>query len=77
MALWYNTTQTLISLEQMGMTTNWINLVFSQLDTIKQDFEIKRFIIGLSSLIQKDHSELPPSVNEQLPGIMKALVFLC
>ena len=64
MALWYNTTQTLISLEQMGMTTNWINLVFSQLDTIKQDFEIKRFIIGLSSLIQKDHSELPPSVNE-------------
>ena len=51
MALWYNTTQTLISLEQMGMTTNWINLVFSQLDTIKQDFEIKRFIIGLSSLI--------------------------
>eukprot|EP00347_Sterkiella_histriomuscorum_P021385 403334157 len=77
MALMYNTQMALVSLEQMGCTENWVNLIFSQLDGLKQDFEIKRFIIGLSSLIQRDMSELPPSIQNQLPGIIKALVFLC
>lgn len=63
MALMYNTTMTLVSLEQMGCTESWVNLIFSQLDSLKQDFEIKRFIIGLSSLIQKDMNELPPSIQ--------------
>ena len=44
---------------------------------VKQDFEIKRFVIGLSSLIQKDPSELPQSVQANQQNIMKALVFLC
>lgn len=77
MALYYNTNLTLISLEQLGCTNNWISLIFNQAQTLKQDFEIKRFIIGLSSLIKKDQSELPQSVQQSLPGIMKMLVFLC
>jgi len=52
-------------------------LIFSQVETLKQDFEIKRFVLGLSSLIQKDQSELPPSVQPKLATIIKALVFLC
>ena len=44
---------------------------------VKQDFEIKRFVIGLSSLIQRDPSELPASVQHNQQTIMKALVYLC
>ena len=52
MCLWYNTTQTLISLEQLGCTSNFFTLMFGLAEqTVKQDFEIKRFVIGLSSLI--------------------------
>jgi hypothetical protein len=78
MCLWYNTSQTLMSLEQMGCTQSFLDLVFSLVQTqVKQDFEIKRFVIGLSSLIQKDPSELPHSVQNNQQNIMKALVFLC
>lgn len=77
MSLWYNTPQTLMTLEQMAATNNWVNLVFSQIEQLNKDFEIKRFIIGLSSLIQRDQSELPQSISTVLPNIMKALVYLC
>jgi hypothetical protein len=41
-----------MSLEQMGCTQSFFDLVFSLVQTqVKQDFEIKRFVIGLSSLI--------------------------
>lgn len=59
MALWYSTPHTLMSLEQMQCTGNFIELVFSQIESLKLDFEIKRFILGLSSLVQRDQSELP------------------
>jgi hypothetical protein len=44
---------------------------------VKQDFEIKRFVIGLSSLVQRDPNELPASVQQQTANIMKVIVFLC
>lgn len=34
-------------------------------------------MIGLSSLVQRDPSELPVSVQQNTQSIMKALVFLC
>lgn len=47
------------------------------MENVKQDFEIKRFVIGMSSLVQKDPSELPLAVQQNQQSIMKALVFLC
>lgn len=44
---------------------------------MKQDFEIKRFVIGLSSLVQRDPNELPPQVQQQMGNIMKVIAFLC
>lgn len=77
MCLWYNTVQTLISLDQLGCTNQFFTLVFNLVETLKQDFEIKRFIIGLSSLIQKDQSELSQSAQQHLSNVIKAVVFLC
>lgn len=63
----------------MGVTNNLLALIFKLVQDaqVKQDFEIKRFVIGLSSLIQRDPSELPVSVQQNQQSIMKALVFLC
>ncbi len=62
MSLHYSTNHTLMSLEQMGCTSSFVDLIYSQVETLKNDFEIKRFIIGLSTLMKMDQSELPPSI---------------
>ncbi len=46
----------------MGCTSSFVDLIYSQVETLKNDFEIKRFIIGLSTLMKMDQSELPPSI---------------
>jgi importin-7 len=74
--LQYNTHQTLLTLEQLNLTEAWINLLFEQIQTVTED-EIKRFVVGLSSLMQRDVSELPQSITNALPNLMKALVILC
>ena len=41
---------------------------------LKQDFEVKRFILGLSAVIV--NSDMPQVVKDNFGNIMKALVFL-
>jgi hypothetical protein len=79
MCLWYNTPLTLQSLEQLGCTSHYLQLLFSLVQgQVKQDFEIQRFVLGLSSLVQRgDPAELPATVQGELGNVMKALVFLC
>jgi hypothetical protein len=78
MCLWYSTPHTLMALDKMNCTENFFGLVFSLTETtVKQDFEIKRFVIGLSSVVQRDPNELPPQVQQQMGNIMKVIVFLC
>lgn len=79
MCLWYNTAQTLQSLEQLGCTQNLFALIFNlvETNTVKQDFEIKRLVLGLSSVIQRDPTEIPQSVQALLQNVMKVLVYLC
>ena len=78
MCLWYSTPHTLMALDKLGCTESFFGLVFSLAEsTVKQDFEIKRFVIGLSSVVQRDPSELPPQVQQQIANIMKVIVFLC
>ncbi len=78
MCLWYSTPHTLMALDKLNCTENFFGLVFSLAEgTVKQDFEIKRFVIGLSSVVQRDPNELPPQVQQQMGNIMKLIVFLC
>lgn len=78
MCLWYSTPHTLASLDKLGCTESFLGLVFQLTETtVKQDFEIKRFVIGLSSVVQRDPNELPPQVQQHIGNIMKVIVFLC
>lgn len=77
MALFYSATHALAALEQMGVTGSFVELLFQQVEGLKNDFEIKRFIIGISTLMKLDQGALPESVRQQLPGLAKAAVFLC
>ena len=51
-------------------------MFFTQIkeDKVKEDFEVKRCILGLSALIVK--AEMPPSVTENYGNIINALVYL-
>jgi hypothetical protein len=76
MCLWYNTQHTVMSLETLGCTASFFQLLGSLVQTqVKQDFEIKRFVLGLTSLVQ--FPELPQSVQQNMPTVMKMLVYLC
>ncbi len=78
MCLWYSTPHTLMALDKLNCTQNFFGLVFSLTQTtVKEEFEIKRFVIGLSSVVQRDPNELPPQVQQQMGIIMKAIVSLC
>jgi hypothetical protein len=60
----------------MNATQSFLNYLFEMIQTLKQDFEIKRFSVGLTSLVTTDPSQLPEVVQQNLGNIMKALVFL-
>jgi len=48
--------------------------VFSKIGEIKQDFEVKRFILGLSSLLVT--VDMPDVVKNNYQTLMQALVAL-
>ena len=76
MCIWYDFEITLRQLQERGSDSKFFDLFFQQVreDKIKEDFEVKRSILGLSALIVK--SEMPPSVTENYGNIINALVFL-
>ena len=51
MCLWYDLDTTMTILEQTGTTDSFLQSVFGMVPKIKEDFEIKRFVIGLSSFL--------------------------
>ena len=74
MCLWYNYGVTLTKLEETQATGKLLNVIFEKVNIIKQDFEVKRFILGLSALIV--NQEMPASIKDNYQSIIKALIFL-
>lgn len=48
--------------------------MFAKVSEIKEDFEVKRFMLGLTSFLV--NSDMPQSVKNNYTNIMKALAFL-
>jgi len=48
-------------------------MIFSEVENIDQDFEVKKFMLGLSRFIDPN---VPAEVHDQLSNIMKGLVYL-
>ena len=53
---------------------SFFEFVFAKVGDIKEDFEVKRFMLGLSSFLV--NSEMPDSVKNNYSNIIKALAFL-
>jgi len=74
MCLWYDLGQAVTALEQTGTTDNFFQFILVKVSEIKEDFEVKRFMLGLSSFLV--NSEMPDSVKNHYTNIIKALAFL-
>ena len=74
MCLWYDLGQTIAVLEQHGATQNFFQFIFDKVSGLKEDFEVKRFMLGLTSFLI--NNDMPESVSTNYPNIIKALAFL-
>lgn len=46
------------------------------MNEFKKDFEVRRIIFGLSSIIKTNAASLPDIVNQKLPDVMNQLTLL-
>ena len=74
MNFWYDLGQSVTFLEQQGASVSFFEYVFTKIENVKEDFEVKRFMLGLSSFLVA--SEMPDSVKNNYSNIIKALAFL-
>ena len=74
MCLWYDYGVTLQKLEETQYTATFFEAIFQKVPNLKQDFEVKRFILGLSALVV--NADMPQVVKENYGNIIKALIFL-
>ena len=76
MCIWYDYGVALGSLQEKKADSQFFQLLFKQIqeERVKEDFEVKRCILGLSALLVP--AEMPPSVTENYGNIINALVFL-
>lgn len=74
MCFWYDCGTTLQAMEASGKTEWLINKIFEIVMDLTEDFEVKRFMLGLSSILVPH--EMPAAVANNYGNIMKALVYL-
>ena len=69
---------TIQSLQAMSELDNVFQAIFNNISHMDKDFEIKRLIIGLSTLVLNQNSSLhDASIQGRFTEFMKAIVFLC
>jgi hypothetical protein len=78
MCFWYNSGLTIQALEQSQTTIPFFQVVFqaSQQKLFTLDFELRRVIFGLSSIVTTAPQNLPPVVAQRLPDLTKWLAYL-
>ena len=78
MNLWYNQSITIQSLSSLNQLDEVFNFIINNINNMNNDFEIKRLIIGLSTLALSANShELDQRVQSRFQDFMKAILFLC
>ena len=59
MCCWNSLEKTVMFLETTKLTEPTFKLLFAEVDSMKQDFEVRRMLYGLTTLIEENH-KLPP-----------------
>ena len=74
MCMWYDCNTTLQALES-GQRTAWLmEEVFKIVTELDNDFEVKRFMLGLSSILVP--AEMPATIQNNYSTIIRVLVYL-
>jgi hypothetical protein len=74
MCLWYDCGTTLQAMGAANRTDWLMTKIFEVVMDLSEDFEVKRFMLGLSSLLAP--IEMPTAVANNYGNVMKALVYL-
>jgi hypothetical protein len=74
MCLWYDVTSALQALESSGKTAWLLEEVFKIVTELTEDFEVKRFMLGLSSILVP--ADMPLTVQNNYATIIRVLVYL-
>jgi hypothetical protein len=74
MCIWYDCGTTLQKIESAGRTDWLVSEIFNIISGLSEDFEVKRFMLGLSSLLAP--IEMPAAVAKNYATLMNALVYL-
>lgn len=74
--LYYNTEECIKALEQQGQLENFMRAFLQDASQMKQDYEIKRCLIGISQLLQTDFSKLPQTVHALMNQISQVAAIL-
>ena len=78
MNFWYDQNATIASLISLNELDNVFNFVLQNVQKMQNDFEIKRLIIGLTTLtMSAGSSNLDSSVQGRFAEFISAIVFLC
>ncbi|CDW76775.1 UNKNOWN [Stylonychia lemnae] len=76
MTFWYNSALSFQILEQSQQTIPVFQTLLQTLGDMKHDFELRRVIFGLTSILCTEPSLLPALVGQRIPEIMKQLAQL-
>lgn len=78
MNLWYDQKLCIASLHSHGCLDNVFDFILENINNIKKDFEIKRVVIGLSTLtLSPDSCTLDPQVQGRFSQFLEAILTLC
>ena len=77
MSLWYNSGLTFSILESNGWTFPVFHRLLILIPSLIHEFELRRFIFGLTAIVNTDPSTLPDLVRDRLPDIVQWLAKLC
>jgi hypothetical protein len=78
MCFWYNAPLTFQILDlQLGQTIPVFQKILQTIPTLEHDFELRRVIFGLGSIMSTPVGSLPAIVGQRLPDITKNLAGLC
>ena len=77
MSLWYNSGLTFSILESNGWTFPVFHRLLILIPSLIHEFELRRFIFGLTAIVNMDPTALPNLVRDRLPDIVQWLAKLC
>ena len=76
MCFWYNAALAFHVLEQEQMTVPFFAELMKRMSAFKHDFELRRILFGLASVVSAPPPSLPHIVRERMPDVVRQIAAL-